>query len=34
LTASEQALVTEAIKANEYIAANGLSQYYRTFMRK
>ena len=33
LTPSEQALVTEAITANQYIAANGLSQYYRTFLR-
>lgn len=31
-TPSEQAQIVEAIKANQFIAANGLSQYYRTFL--
>jgi hypothetical protein len=34
LTPSEQALANEAIRANQFIAANGLSQYYRTFLRR
>lgn len=32
LTPSEQAAVAEAIRANQFIAANGMDEYYRTFL--
>lgn len=31
---SEQALIAEAIKANQFIATNGMSRYYETFLRR